>query len=81
MSKEKKRHLEKLQQASTCDFVSIYFFLSQMIGVKQFWDQTLQLLYELWGHVWHNKYITAAFSVCGILPNAELKVQREQSYL
>lgn len=78
---KKKQHLEILQQAPTCHFVSIYFFLSQTLRVQQFRDQTLQLLSELWGHVWHNKYVKAALSVCGIWPNAELKVHGKQSYL
>lgn len=52
-----------------------------MIGVQQFWDQTLQLLSELWGHIWQDKYIKAALSICGILPNAELKVQGTWPYL
>lgn len=46
-----KYYLEKLQQAPTSDFVSIYFLFSQMIWMQQFRNQNLQLVSELWGHI------------------------------
>lgn len=44
-------YLEELEQASTRDFVSVYLFLSQPIWMQQFRNQTLQLLFEFWGHI------------------------------
>lgn len=49
--------------------------------MQQFRDQILQLLSELWGHVWQNQYIKTALSIFGILLNAELKVRGKLSYL
>lgn len=47
----KRCYLEKLKQAPAGDFVSIYFFLGQIIRMQQFRNQALQLRSELWGHI------------------------------
>lgn len=48
-------YLEELQQASARDFVSIYFFLSQAVWMKQFRNKLLQLLFEVCRHIWEKE--------------------------